>query len=216
MVDETARDVMARLVARGLSPVQAAALVGHGIQESSLNPNAFNQGEGAFGINQWRLDRLDNLKRFANDRGVPHNAIDTQLDYTLHEMRGPESKAGSAFFAATDLPSAHAALKRYIRYGDNSDATRLAHASRLLGQPLPSVPTQVAASANAPFALAPQQQTEQGQANAAAGLQAFAQAIQRNLQDEQTPLEPDRIEMARPVGLNRVRELLAAMKRMGA
>ncbi len=216
MVDATARAVMEKLVARGLSPVQAAALVGHDMQESSLNPNAFNPKEGAFGIGQWRLDRLDNLKRFANDRGVPHNALDTQLDFTLHEMRGPEAKAGNAFFAASDLPSAHAALKRYIRYGDDSDATRMAHASRLLGiAPPAAAPTQNAAAATVPFGMAAPAAPE-AQQSQAAGLQAFAQALQRNTQDQDEPFQMLEIPHARPVGLSRVKELLAAMKRMGA
>jgi hypothetical protein len=216
MVDETARAVMQKLVARGLSPVQAAAFVGHGIQESGLNPNAFNPGEGAFGAIQWRLDRLDNLKRFANDRGAPHNNLDTQLDFALHEMRGREAKAGRAFLNSTDLPSAHAALKRYIRYGDNSDATRIAHASKLLGiAPPAAAPMQNAAAAAMPFGMAAPA-TPEAQQSQAAGLQAFAQALQRNAQDQDEPFEMMDIPHARPVGLSRVKELLAAMKRMGA
>lgn len=213
MVNDTSRDVMARWIARGLTPVQAAALVGHGMQESSLNTSAFNPAEGAFGMIQWRNDRLDNLKRFANDRGVKPTDLDAQMDFVLHEMRGPEARAGSSFLSATDLPSAHAALKRYIRYGDNSDATRLGHASALLGvgpqrmasaAPV-SVPG-VAPTAGAP--VAPAEQTP-----LAGNVQQIAQVLQRLAQEEPEPLEAPPLEMARPLGLERVKRLLAAMSR---
>src|SRR5687768_6365500 len=100
MVDDTSRDVMQRLISRGLSPVHAAVLVGHGIQESSLNPSAFNPNENAFGMMQWRLDRQDNLRKFAAERGTRPDDRETQLDFILHEMAGPEKKAGSAFLAS--------------------------------------------------------------------------------------------------------------------
>jgi hypothetical protein len=210
MVDTTSRDVMARLIARGLTPVQAAALTGHGMQESSLNPNAYNPAEGAFGAIQWREGRLDNLKKFAGSRGKPVNDLDTQLDFIIAEMGGPEKKAGSAFLASTDLPSAHAALKRYIRYGDKSDATRLGHAQALLGgggAPVASAPV-----AAAPFGMA----VPTDPAASAAGLQQAAQVIAGNAQDEQQePFEMMKLEMARPVGLSRIKEMVAAMKRGG-
>jgi hypothetical protein len=217
MVDATSRDVFQRLIARGYSPVQAAALTGHGMQESSLNPNAFNPSEGAFGALQWRLDRRDNLNRFAGERGTKPNDLDTQLDFIRHEMMGPEAKAGGAFMAATDLPSAHAALRRYIRYGDNSDATRMAHAEKLLG--LPPTTAAAAAPAAAPFSLAPgvvaQDPTLQNAANAVTPLLAMAkQVIAKNTQDEDQPIEPVEIAMAKPLGLNRINDLMAAMKRI--
>lgn len=213
MVDDTSRDVMQRLIARGLSPVHAAALVGHGIQESSLNPSAYNPKEDAFGMLQWRLDRLDNLKRFASERGVRPDDRETQLDFIMKEMAGPESKAGGAFLAAKDLPSAHAALKRYIRYGDNSDATRLAHAQQLLG----IAPTAVAATAP-PFGLASASAEQPQQAEAASAMPLLAlakQTIARNVQGEDDePLQMMEIATAKPLGLSRVRDLLAAMKKV--
>jgi hypothetical protein len=123
------------LTARGLSPIHAAALVGNMQQESSFNPTQVNPKEDAHGLLQWRLDRWQALQDFAKARGTSPADRETQLDFIGHEMGGSERKAGSKFLAATDLPSANAALKSYIRYGDNSSDTRLSNAARVLGQP---------------------------------------------------------------------------------
>lgn len=210
MVDATSRDVMQRLIARGWSPVHAAALAGHGITESNWDPNALNPDEGAFGALQWRLDRRDNLNRFAAARGAKPNDLDTQLDFIRHEMMGPESKAGSAFMAAQDLPSAHAALRKYIRYANPTDAARLANAQRLLGVGGAAAPTG-APGAAAPFSLAPEE-TPQQAVGAMPLLELAKKVIAQNTQDDGEPMME--IAMARPLGLQRARELLAAMKRI--
>jgi hypothetical protein len=131
MADE--RSIIDGLIARGMSPVQAAAVVGNMRQESGLNPHAVNAAEGANGLIQWRLDRWDGLRNFAASRGTSPNDQNTQLDFMMHELRGPEARAGSQFFAAQDLPSANRALKGYIRYGDDSEGTRLGYAERAMG-----------------------------------------------------------------------------------
>lgn len=120
------------LTSQGYSPVHAAALLGHMQQESELNPAAVNPKEDAHGLLQWRLDRWDNLKKYAQDRGTDPSDMRTQLDFIRKEMAGPEAKSGARFQAATDLPSASAALKGYIRFGDTSDSTRLDNARRIL------------------------------------------------------------------------------------
>lgn len=161
------------LVERGYSPVHAAALAGHAVQESGGNPSALNQKEGAFGLLQWRLDRRENLQRFAKERGTDPSDPNLQLDFIAREMGGPEAKAGAKFAAAADLPSASAALKSYIRFGDRSDETRLSNARQLLGgKPLPAAPSQVAEKpAAAPMGLAP--------ASADEGMAALIDAAQR-------------------------------------
>ena len=126
------------LIARGYNPLQAAALGGHILQESGGNPSSINQQEGAHGLLQWRLDRWDNLQKFARDNGATPTDPNIQLDFIRHEMAGPEAKAGAAFSSAADLPSASAALKKYIRFGDDSDAVRLNNAKGLLSR-LPQV-----------------------------------------------------------------------------
>lgn len=204
----TGQEVMQLLMARGLDPVHAAALTGHMVQESGLNPEAYNEKEGAYGLLQHRLDRLDALRKFASDRGAPTSDIGTQLDFALKEMSTTEKKAGDAFFAGKDLPSAHAALKRFIRYGDNSDAPRLGKAQELLGgggSAMPGTPVPLAFAPPAPEPDDAQPQTS-----------PVIAAIHQQLTDpEQEPLTAMEIHMARPIGLARVRELLAAMHRRG-
>lgn len=126
--------IMQGLIARGYSPLHAAALAGHMAQESGFNPAAVNTKEDAHGLLQFRGDRWDNLQALAKARGVAPTDPNVQLDFISHEMAGPEAKAGSLFRSTADLPSASAALKKYIRFGDDSDATRLNNARGLFSQ----------------------------------------------------------------------------------
>ncbi len=121
------------LLSRGYDPVHAAALVGNMRRESNFDPSANNPGEGANGLIQWRQDRLANLQRFAASRGADWRDPNAQLDFIKWEMGGPESAAGAKFAAASSLPEANAALHSYIRYGDNTEPTRLSYASQVLG-----------------------------------------------------------------------------------
>lgn len=127
-------EIVRGLIDRGYSPHAAAALAGHMLQESGGNPSALNKGEGANGLMQWRLDRWDNLQQFAKDQGKSPNDPNVQLDFVGKELAGPEKKAGAAFLSAPDLPSASAALKPYIRFGDNSADARLNNAASLYNQ----------------------------------------------------------------------------------
>lgn len=138
------------LIARGYSAHQAAALAGHMLQESGGNPSAVNQKEGANGLMQWRLDRWDNLQKFAKDQGKSPTDPDVQLDFVRRELDGPEKKAGAAFLAAPDVASASAALKPYIRFGDDSAGARLSNATALYGKLNGPVGALDAAAAPAP------------------------------------------------------------------
>ena len=98
------------LIARGFNPAQAAALVGNMQQESAFSTGANNPGEGAYGLIQWRQDRLDDLKAFAAARGKPTNDLDTQLDFIKYEMAHKEAARSQDFLAASDVATANAAL----------------------------------------------------------------------------------------------------------
>lgn len=115
------KSVFDGLIARGYIPVQAAALAGHIKAESGGDPTAINPKEDARGIVQWRGPRLEALRTFAAERGVEPTDPNLQLDFIAREMGSTEKRAGAKFAAATDLPSAHAALKDYIRYGTEGD-----------------------------------------------------------------------------------------------
>lgn len=105
-----------RLMAGGLNRAQAAALVGNFQQESSLNPIAHNRKENAFGLMQWRGDRLVGLQKYASEHGKAWTDPGVQADYALHEMNTTEKDASKNFLAATDVNEANKALYPVIRY----------------------------------------------------------------------------------------------------
>jgi Phage tail lysozyme len=142
------RELMGALQQRGYSPVQAAALAGHMLQESGGDPTNVNPQEDAHGLLQWRLDRWDNLRKFASDRGTDPTDVNTQLDFIRQEMNGPEAKSSQSFLRAGDVDTASSALKPYIRFGDNSAQARLDNARGILGQ------------GPSPITTPPQQQTD--------------------------------------------------------
>jgi len=208
----TGQEMMQLLMARGLDPVHAAVLTGHMQQESALNPSAYNAKENAFGLFQHRLDRLDALRKFAAERGAPVSDVNTQLDFALKEMGSTEKKAGDAFFAGKDLPSTHAALKRFIRYGDDSDAARLGYARAMLAGADPKAATAQPAATSIPLAFAAPAQDDQASTDTSPQASPVIAAIKQQLSDEE-PAAIEPFPMSRPIGLARVRELLAAMHR---
>jgi len=116
--------------------MQAAVLAGNIQQESSGDPNAFNEKEGAKGVIQWRQDRLAKLEQFAADNGGDANSLETQLEFLVQEGEslgsGQDKAAWQEFMTATTPEAANAALKKFIRYGDESAGTRLEYANNLL------------------------------------------------------------------------------------
>jgi len=116
----------------GYSPAQSAAITGNIEQESGFDPNNLNKKEGAYGLLQWRNDRLANLQKYALANGKDPSDWRTQLDFAHQEMGTTEAKSAAPFLQSQDVSSANAALKRYIRYGDNSEGTRLKNATNYL------------------------------------------------------------------------------------
>jgi hypothetical protein len=129
----TGNALLQGLLDRGFNRAQAAALVGNMKQESEFRPGVVNPGEGAQGLIQWRQDRLTGLKNFAAQNGQDYTDPNAQLDFIVHEMTGSEAKNSQAFLKATDVQSANAALKKYIRYGDNTQPVRLQNAMAYAG-----------------------------------------------------------------------------------
>lgn len=121
-------DIYHGLLNRGYSPARAAALTGNILQESGGDPSNLNQKEGAYGLLQWRLDRRQGLENYAASRGTSASDPNTQLDYIGVEMNGPERRSAARFLNSEDVGSANAALKNFIRYGDDSQGKRLAYA----------------------------------------------------------------------------------------
>lgn len=116
----------------GLSPIAAAAVAGHGIQESGLRASGAVGDKGtAFGIFQWRGDRLDNLKRFAAENGSDWKDFNTQLDFAAWEGEHGDAGARRAWKelqSAATLDEAVAAWMHFERpAGYTSDNPRGGH-----------------------------------------------------------------------------------------
>lgn len=130
----TGDDLYSGLIARGFGPAQAAALAGNAQQESSFNSQAWNAPYGAGGLWQWRGPRLQALEAFAQQQGKAVGDPDVQMDFLKQEMNGPEAGNSKAFLSAQDVPSANAALKGYLRYGDNESGNRLGYSMAFAGK----------------------------------------------------------------------------------
>lgn len=126
----------------GFSPIAAAAVAGHGMQESAYNLEAIGDNGTAYGVFQWRDDRLANLKKFAAGRGGDWKDLDTQLDFAVHELGTSERTAAQALASATTLDDAVAAFMHFERprgwslanpRGGHGFANRLAYAKGLAG-----------------------------------------------------------------------------------
>jgi co-chaperonin GroES (HSP10) len=142
-----ARDYLVKK--HGLSPIAAAAVAGHGMQESGFNLDAVGDAGTAYGAFQWRGDRLINLKRFAQSRGSDWKNLDAQLDFAVHEMATSETTAGEALRNATNIEEAVAAFMHFERpqgytrdnpRGGHAFANRLAFAQGLAGREAGSTP----------------------------------------------------------------------------
>ncbi|MCW4114732.1 phage tail tape measure protein [Aurantimonas sp. MSK8Z-1] len=126
----SARQLYDAYRADGWSHAQAVALLGHNQQESGLRGSAWNAGEGAGGIIQWRGARLANLKRFAARSGAEWTDPVTQAHFVRWEMENDpyERRRSARFRSSTTVAGASSALRSYVRFGDQTAPQRLAYA----------------------------------------------------------------------------------------
>lgn len=155
---------------KGFAPHHAAGIVGNFAQESGGNPaivggNVLPNDPHSVGFGQWNRERLyggkgyTGLIPFAKQRGTSPNDLQTQLDYMVDELQGPERKAYDRLLSAKTVDEAARAFgeayerprKQYANYEN-----RIAQANKYFnpeaGAPQPS--SQLASSA-APEAQSP-------------------------------------------------------------
>lgn len=207
------------LISRGFTPVQAVTLLGNMRQESSFRPGVINPKEDAFGLIQWRLDRLGNLKQFAANEGKPVTDPTVQLDFLTHEIRQGGLPGSKAFLSAKTVPDANTALKKYIAYGDDSEPTRLKYAETYAmngfgsGGTEEASPTPVAAGSNnlvasvlpdaAPTSLA----TPTIPANNLMALSLIGNLMQNHQQQMQMPQMQVQMPVS-PIGGNQLAQII--------
>ena len=88
-----ARTIINGFIAEGYDPKFAVGMAANAMIESGGNPTAFNASEGSFGAFQHRLDRLDNLRSFADRMGKDANDLGDQVSFSIHEFQGSERVA---------------------------------------------------------------------------------------------------------------------------
>ncbi|WP_181725694.1 phage tail tip lysozyme [Nocardia gipuzkoensis] len=126
-------DIYRYLISKyGLTPAQAAGIVGNMKVESGFNTGAYNPREGAIGLCQWLGGRRQNLERFAAARGKPVTDWKTQVDFMMSELRTNESGAYGHLRAA-QTPAAAAAVfdQYYERSSGAARGERIAYANSL-------------------------------------------------------------------------------------
>lgn len=125
--NSTAMQSMEFLVGQGFSPIVAAGIVGNLMTESgggteNIDPNAYNENSGAFGIAQWTDDRKQNLFDFASNNGVSAYDLGTQLAFLAHELKTTE--AGSLQNILRENPyDASTAADLVDQYYERSEGT---------------------------------------------------------------------------------------------
>lgn len=118
------QEIISGLVARGVPEHVALGIVSRMKAESRLDPG-INEikpvvpgSRGGYGLNQWTGPRRVQYEQFAAARGKPVDDLQTQLDFTVWELRNTEKKAGDAVLAAsTPDEAARIYMERYLRPG---------------------------------------------------------------------------------------------------
>jgi len=185
-----AMQAMSFFTGKGYTKEQAAGIVGNLIQESGLRPSgAVGDNGTAFGIAQWRGERLTRLKRFANANGKHWEDFETQLAFVDMELQSHETDAYRNLKAARTVDEATAAFIGYERpagwsrgnpRGGHGWSNRVGHAAKIAGVDVPAMPQPQAdpSFANIPLdrrlVLANQADAQVGEMQRAAAAQANA------------------------------------------
>lgn len=130
------------LMEKGLTTEQAAGIVGNLMQESRLNSGAYNQSEGAYGIAQWRKERLENYKSFSSMRGKELSDVYNQLDFIIHELNTTERTAASKLAESKTYQEAAFNFGKYYERPKVVEHTRIAYAEQALRSVKPNLVTQ--------------------------------------------------------------------------
>lgn len=117
-------------VSRGFNTKQSAGIIGNLMQESHMDPRAlqYNGGPGR-GIAQWTVnERWADLLRWKGSRS--EWALQTQLDFMIHEMQTTEARTITAMRNTTTINEATYAFERaYERAGTPNYTARYNYAN---------------------------------------------------------------------------------------
>lgn len=102
------------LLAKGVPPVGAAAILGNIEGESSFNPAATNGTHD--GLCQWGGGRLTGLRTYASSKGKEWTDVQTQLEYMWSELEGNYSNVKEVIMSATEFNDMEYATWYFGRY----------------------------------------------------------------------------------------------------
>jgi hypothetical protein len=176
--------ILAGLLQRGLAPHHAQGIVANMIAESRLDPG-INEiaplvpgSRGGFGLSQWTGPRRRALEAAAQQRGVPVNDKNFQLDFMMDELQGPENRAFRALQGTQNaVEAARVFSDQFLRPGIPNMGKRLREASRLSGMPMPDPSTFAARTGGQQTAELPLSMGEELPAAGLAGLFAGASPL---------------------------------------
>ena len=78
---------------KGLSNNAIYGIMGNIAVESGFNTTAVGDNGTSFGLFQWHDERWKGLKKFALEKGTDTADLQTQLEYSWHELNSTEKKA---------------------------------------------------------------------------------------------------------------------------
>jgi hypothetical protein len=118
----TEDEVYQGLIDRGIPATAAQGIVMNLRDESGLDPGINEQNptvpgsRGGFGLAQWTGPRRNALEGYAASVGRPVSDAETQLDFLVSELQGPEKKAFKLTLGA-GTPGAAASIfaKEFLR-----------------------------------------------------------------------------------------------------
>ena len=126
-------------LAKGLTPVQAAGIVGNLMQESNCNPMAVQSGGPGRGIAQWSVggrwdhDSGDNAMAYASSHGASVWSLNLQLDFIWYELTTFSRFGLAQLRAATTVSAAVTAFEaRFEVCGTCISTQRIAYANQAL------------------------------------------------------------------------------------
>lgn len=115
-----------------LSPAMASGILGNIQTESAFNTGAYNAGEGAVGLIQWRGSRRVALENYAEHHGKPVTDWQLQMDFMMHELQTSESGAWAKIQQAQTPADVAAAFDKYYeRSSGEHRGQRIANANNI-------------------------------------------------------------------------------------
>ena len=126
-------------VGKGLTEIQAAAIVGNLQQESNVNPSSVQPGGPGRGIAQWssgarwNVTHNDNVASYAAEQGESVHSLDLQLGFIWYELENfPQYGLASLRNASTVSQAVFVFQKDFEACGACNSTHRVSYAKAVL------------------------------------------------------------------------------------